>query len=143
MLWLFLARGHLGLDGRQELETFGQATAHEAWPFLLAELYLGTKPLASVAAMAATNDQQCEVSFYFGELQLLGGREDDAFRYLARAKELCPHDFVEARMAQKDLERLEASRKVDGVKASSPPVPKPAESKRRKTDSFAPTTRKR
>lgn len=112
MLWLFLARSRTGQDGALELTKWSEATSREAWPFPIAELYLGVRPLASVASAAATTDQQCELAFYFGELQITSGQQQEAARYLARAGELCPHDFVETRMARKELARLRAAGKA-------------------------------
>ncbi|MGD9542666.1 MAG: PrsW family glutamic-type intramembrane protease [Methylocystis sp.] len=107
ILWLFLARAYLGEDGKRELAVWSETTPKNAWPFPLTELYLGVKPLAKVAEAAATNDQKCELMFYAGELQILVKLEKDAAESLARAKQLCPDDFVETRLARKDSQRLQ------------------------------------
>jgi tetratricopeptide (TPR) repeat protein/RsiW-degrading membrane proteinase PrsW (M82 family) len=107
ILWLFLARAYLGEDGKRELAVWSETTPKNAWPFPLTELYLGVRPLAKVAEAATTNDQKCELMFYAGELQILVKLEKDAAESLARAKQLCPDDFVETRLARKDSRRLQ------------------------------------
>ncbi|PWB83762.1 MAG: hypothetical protein C3F11_04930, partial [Methylocystaceae bacterium] len=107
-LWLYLARANSGQDGRPELATWSKAIARDVWPYPLIELYLGSKPFASVASAATTNDQRCEFAFYVGELAILAKMETDGARLLSGARDLCPRDFIEARASRKELARVEA-----------------------------------
>jgi len=115
ILWLFLARGHLGQDGNRELAIWSETTPKNAWPFPLAEFYLGSRPLAQVEEAATTNDQKCELAFYLGELHIVAKNEKEALQPLTRAKNLCPDDYVETRLARKDSQRLQAA--LDGATA--------------------------
>lgn len=145
-LWLFLARTHSGKDGRRELANWSRATARDAWPFPLIELYLGARPFASVAAAATTNDQRCELAFYGGELAILAKKMEDAARLLSVARALCPNDFIEARASRKELARVEAALAAErrethalGLEIPAParPAPPPiadAPQSRRKAD---------
>lgn len=116
ILWLFLARAHLGDDGKRELAIWSETTPKNAWPFPLAELYLGVGPLAKVVEAATTNDQKCELAFYLGELHIVTKNEREAAQALTRAKELCPNDYVETRLARKDSQRLQDA--LDAATAS-------------------------
>lgn len=115
ILWLFLARTQLGEDGKRELAVWSETTPKNAWPFPLAELYLGARPLAQVEEAATTNDQKCELAFYLGELRIVAKNEKEALQLLTRAKNLCPDDYVETRLARKDSQRLQAA--LDGATA--------------------------
>lgn len=117
ILWLFLARGHLGQDGNRELAIWSETTPKNAWPFPLAELYLGSRPLAQVEQAATTNDQKCELAFYLGQLHIVTKNEKEAVQPLTRAKNLCPDDYVETRLARKDSQRLQAA--LDGATAGT------------------------
>lgn len=115
ILWLYLARAYLGDDGKRELAVWSETTPKNAWPFPLSQLYLGVRPLDKVTEAATTNDQKCELAFYLGELHLVAKNEKAAAQALTRAKELCPEDFVETRLARKDAQRLQAA--LDGATA--------------------------
>jgi tetratricopeptide (TPR) repeat protein/RsiW-degrading membrane proteinase PrsW (M82 family) len=105
-LWLYLARGRAGQNGRDELIFWANRLSRDAWPFPLIEFYLGARPAPSVYSAAANPDQICEADFYIGEWLVQQKLEQPAVERLRRAAATCPKSFIEYGGAIADLSKL-------------------------------------
>ena len=105
-LWLYLARGRTGQNGRDELIFWANALPRNAWPFPLIEFYLGARPAPLVYSVAANADQACEADFYVGEWLVQQRLDGPAIERLRRAVATCPKSFIEHGGAVADLNRL-------------------------------------
>jgi tetratricopeptide (TPR) repeat protein/RsiW-degrading membrane proteinase PrsW (M82 family) len=122
-LWLYLARGRTGQNGRDELIFWATALPRNAWPFPLIEFYLGVRPAPLVYSVAANADQACEADFYVGEWLIQQRLDGPAIERLRRAVATCPKSFIEHGGAVADLNRLEPA--AAPLAATPAPAPGP------------------
>jgi tetratricopeptide (TPR) repeat protein len=104
-LWRFIARARAG-DGdaaKAELQVSSATFSRTAWPWPVAQLYLGEKDAPETLAAAKTPGDQCEAQFYLGEERLLKNARDEALPYLGKAVETCPKNFAEYFQALNEL----------------------------------------
>ncbi len=112
VLWLYLARGRAGDDGRAELITHAQNLDLDRWPGPIARLYLGSLP--SLQVLAAANDpnpgirreRQCEAYFYLGAYHLMRGARETAALMFHKAVGTRLGHLVEYRGARSELQRI-------------------------------------
>jgi len=108
-LWRFLARDW-SEPAKLELEAFADKATSKAWPFSVAQLYLGRVEVAEALGAAKDDDQQCEARFYVAHYQLKKGATQEATTGLKRAVESCPKNFFEYFRAVADLKALDAAK---------------------------------
>lgn len=104
-LWRFIARVRAGdADAaKAELQASSTQFSRTAWPWPVAQLYLGDKDAPEALAAAKTPGDRCEAQFYLGEERLLKNARDEALAYLGAAAETCPKNFAEYFQALNEL----------------------------------------
>ncbi len=107
-LWLFIARGD-GADAKAELKANSAKLSQAAWPWPVAQFYLGEADAKQTLAAATTPSDQCEAQFYIGQERLLKKANDEATPYLRKALETCPKNFVELFHARAELKKYDAA----------------------------------
>jgi tetratricopeptide (TPR) repeat protein/RsiW-degrading membrane proteinase PrsW (M82 family) len=122
-LWLFLARGRAGLNGREELVFWAGRLSPNAWPFPIIELYVGARPAPTVFSAAANPDQACEADFYIAEWLLQQKLEQPAVLGLRHAAATCPKSFIEYGGAVAELKKLEAPNSAPAKADEAKPAP--------------------
>ncbi len=106
MLMRFLARERLGQNGATELSTTAAQLKTKNWPFPVVEFYLGRRTMKEMRVAGSAPYEQCEATFYIGELQLLRGNKAEAQRELQDATNLCHKASNEYVGAVAELRRL-------------------------------------
>lgn len=104
-LWRFIARARAGEGdaAKGELQGSSARFSQTAWPWPVAQLFLGGKDPQQVLAAAKSPGDQCEAQFYVGEALLLNNAREDALPYLRKAVETCPKNFAEYFQALSEL----------------------------------------
>ena len=121
-LWLFLARDGEA-DALTELRTHSANLAQNAWPWPVAQFYLGGKDAQAVLAAAKTPGDACEAQFYLGMERLLKKARDEALPYLRKAAETCPKNFAEYFQAVSELKRLAPASQIESApKTEAAPI---------------------
>jgi lipoprotein NlpI len=95
MLWRYLEREHMYQDGAAELSDDATRVKTTNWPYAVIDFYLGRRSLDEMRAAAANANEQCELAFFAGEWQLLGGNKAEARASLQVAVDTCPKNFAE------------------------------------------------
>jgi lipoprotein NlpI len=106
MLWLYLARTHMGEDGAPELSASATKLKSEDWPHAVIAFYLGQRSLNEMRTAAPNANEMCDAAFYAGEWELLRGDREEAKASLQVAADTCPRTFVEYHGAISELKRL-------------------------------------
>lgn len=106
IIYRFISRSRLGEYADQELRANASLLAQREWPYLVIEMFLGTRSAADLTAAASTTAKLCEANFYVGEWQLMHSNRSDAYRNFTSAVSLCPHAFGEYILAKSEAERL-------------------------------------
>jgi lipoprotein NlpI len=114
VLWLHIARVHMGQDDAKEFKENSARVRRETWPGLLINLYEGRATpdeIRRTASMGSAQDQSrltCEVDFYIGEYAAHHSPKSDARRLLQVARNECsPQEanFVAAKVELSLLDR--------------------------------------
>jgi lipoprotein NlpI len=111
VIWLRLTR--MRMKARDESEFAQAATSVDLakWPGPVVSFYRGTLSADGLQAEAATveakdgNSEKCEADYYIGESLLAGRKADEGKRLLVIARQTCPTNFFEHRLAEIALER--------------------------------------
>ena len=117
VLWWALAQRRAGRDAAADLEAAVQELDLDTWPGSLMPYFQGKAAADSGTTVAdpspdvevgppPPSDDECEESFYLGELDVIGGRTDAAKRRLQRAADTCPKTFIEHAGALAELARM-------------------------------------
>jgi lipoprotein NlpI len=111
-LWRAIARGPSDRT-TQELKDAATGFALDKWPGPVVRFYLGTATQEDVFAAALNGNagekagQTCEADFYVGERQLQLNGKEVAKPLLERARDGCPHEFIEFDSAVAELRHLQ------------------------------------
>jgi len=111
-VWRFLARSRAGADARAQLATDEATAKGPTWNAAIARFYRGEIDRAQLYAAAAdpdattARDQLCEADFYVAQGRLIAGDTREARVLLEKARDGCPHDFVEYTAAVAELKRM-------------------------------------
>jgi WD40 repeat protein len=106
MLWLYLARAHMGQDGVAVLSASATQLKSKDWPHAVIAFYLGQRSLDEMRTGARKPNEKCEFAFYAGEWELLRGNRGEAKASLQVAADTCPRGFLEYNGAISELKRL-------------------------------------
>lgn len=112
MLWLYLARARMGVDGTAELAAATAGRDGKFWINSVVSLYLGRAGPDAVLAAAADSDpkerqeKKAEASFYIGQYYLLKGERESAARYFRATIDTGLKSFYEYTGAQVELKRM-------------------------------------
>jgi tetratricopeptide (TPR) repeat protein len=118
ILWLHLAKKHLGQDDNQDLKRRAAKIDLSKWPAPIVQMYMRQVKAKQVFAAAASPDaekqknQLCEVDFYTGEDALLHQhwffpwKRANGIARLRSAKDSCPIDYIESVGAIVELKRI-------------------------------------
>ena len=117
LLWLTLARGRAGIAVSPEsVLAAADDISRTDWPWPIVA-YFGGKSIdfAEAVRMADTaleaggtdtSDQDCEASFFYGEMAILRGKKAEAKARLQHAADTCPKTFIEHGGALAELSRF-------------------------------------
>lgn len=118
VLWLHLAKKHLGQEDSEDLKQSAAKVDQSKWPAPILRFYMGQIKAKQVLAAAASPDaekqkgQLCEADFYTGEDALLHQRWFLPWRRtsgkarLRAARDACPRDYIEYVGAMVELKRI-------------------------------------
>jgi len=117
LLWLTMARRHAGIDVKSaDLMTAAEDIDRKAWPWPIIAAFAGEKvgfaealrfgDGAVEAGTTVNADQDCEASFYFGEMAVLSGETAEARQRLQHAADTCTKTFIEHAGALAELKRM-------------------------------------
>jgi lipoprotein NlpI len=117
MLWLALARGHLGDPVPQELRRISAGVDLSGWPGPIIRALLGDVPMESIRLPSSPQEggwseqdqilgEKCELAFYWGEYLLLRGEMGRAGEQLSAATKTGIIEYLEYRAARHELARL-------------------------------------
>jgi lipoprotein NlpI len=102
ILWLYLARAHIGRqNAKGDLEHSAAGLKPSQWPYPIVDLFLEHRLPEAMLAAASKPDERCEAQWY-----LLRGAGPNATEALRNAVESCPKDFIEYAGASAELRRL-------------------------------------
>jgi lipoprotein NlpI len=107
MIWLFLARARLGMNGAADLAAGAARLQLQGWPSAVVELFLGKRTLAELQAAAAKAGKTCEGLFYAAQWRILRREDTDAIALYRNMLDLCPEGGTEYGYAITELVRLD------------------------------------
>jgi lipoprotein NlpI len=107
MIWLFLARARLGIDGSADLAAGAARLRLKGWPSPVVELFLGKRTLAEMQAAAARAGKTCEGLFYAAQWRILRAEDADAMALYRNALDACPEGSTEHGYAITEIVRLD------------------------------------
>lgn len=111
-LLLHVLRARLGATDSAPLAAHAARIDKKSWPAPIFAMFLGQLPAKDLPGATTARDpgtlngQLCEARFYMAEFSLLRGDRGEGKALLQSALAICPADFVEARLAQAELKRL-------------------------------------
>jgi lipoprotein NlpI len=114
VLWLHLARKHLGEDDGEDLVQRAAKLDSTQWPGPVLKFYLGQMTADELIASASSPDsekdkgQHCEATFYVAEHALLQHDHVRAMAGFQTARDICPKNYVEYAGAVVELKGLES-----------------------------------
>jgi tetratricopeptide (TPR) repeat protein len=106
MLFRYLARTRAGEEATEELEANIGRLETKAWPYAVAELYLGSRSAEATFDAVSDDDERCEAQFYIGQWHMLKHSVPDARKKLEIATGTCPKTSIEYEVAVAELKRL-------------------------------------
>jgi PQQ-dependent catabolism-associated CXXCW motif protein len=113
VLFHYLARMRAQAGGTATIELEADAAQtgmNNAWPYPIAELFMGRREPTDTLKAATKPDHVCEARFYIGQWHLLRGEKDDAISEIKIAANTCDKRLWEYAAAVADLKRLSAAR---------------------------------
>jgi len=78
----------------------------DKWPAPLAKFFLRKLSREALVKSVANTEERCELNFYLGVFDLIGGQKKRAVEQLKNAKQNCPKGFIEYSSAIAELKIL-------------------------------------
>jgi tetratricopeptide (TPR) repeat protein len=113
VLWLHLARRHLGQDDKEELAQQAAKVDSTQWPAPVLKMFLGQMTASQVLGAASDPDagkekkQSCDANFFTGEEALMQKQEKAAFSRFQIASTICSTGGALQAVAAAELKLLE------------------------------------
>ncbi len=107
LIWLFLARAWLGLNGTADLAAGAARLRLQGWPSPVVELFLGKRTPAEMQAAAARAGKTCEGLYYAAQWRILRGEDTDAIALYRNMLDVCPKKSTEYGYAITEIVRLD------------------------------------